>query len=70
MSQKVLYYLKLHYEFNHIKHVLYGKKCGTKKNYKYSIKKLHENIYKNLSLIKNSIILEYFRNYFKKKRFM
>lgn len=39
-----------------------------KKNYKYSLKKLREDISKSLVLLKKTIILGYFKSYLKKMR--
>lgn len=37
-----------------------------RRNYKYFIEKLRKNIFKALNQVKNSTILEYYKNYFKK----
>ena len=56
---QVIYYPKFYYKLNHIKYFWYG-------NYKYSIKRLREDIFKGLAQIKRSIILEHYKSCLKK----
>ena len=62
----VMYYPKFHCELNHIEYFWCDRKSWTRRNYKYSIKKLRKNIPKALTQVKRSIILGHYKSYFKK----
>lgn len=50
------HYLKCHYELNHIEYLWYDRKIWIKRNYKYSIEKLRNDISKALAQVKRSAI--------------
>ena len=48
----MIYYLKFHFELNYLKYFWYNGQNWTKKNYKYSIKGLREDIPKTLTQLR------------------
>ena len=48
MEYKIIFYPKFYYEFNHFKYVWYNRKSWIREKYKYSIKKLRNDISKVL----------------------
>lgn len=61
-----MYYPKFHFELNYIKYFLCDRKSWTRKNCKYSIERLREDIFKALAQIKGSTILEHYKSCLKK----
>lgn len=61
-----MYYLKFYYKLNHIKYFWYDRKSWIKKNCKYSIERLRQDIFKALTQVKVSIILGHYNSYLKK----
>ena len=49
IKHQVMYYPKFHCELNHIEYFWCNGKCWTRRNYKYSIKSLREDIPKALT---------------------
>ena len=61
-----MYYPKFHYELNHIEDFWCNRKSWTRKNCKYSIEELREDIPKALAQVKGSIILGHYKIVLKK----
>ena len=62
----VMYYPKFHRELNHIKYFWYNWKSWTRRNCKYAIEGLREDVPKALSLVKSSTILGHYKSCLKK----
>ena len=59
---QVMYYPKFYCELNHIKYFWYDGKSWTKRNCKYSLEELRNNVPKALSQVKNSTILRHYKS--------
>lgn len=62
-----MYYSKFHCNLNHIQYFWYNKKSKIRKNCKYNIKQLRNDIFKVLAQVKRSTILRHYKNCLKKK---
>ena len=65
-KHRVMYYPKFHCELNHIEYFWYDGKSWTRRNYKYSIEGLREDIPKALVQVKAFTILGYYKSCLKK----
>ena len=66
-KHRVIYYPKFHYELNHIEYFWCDGKSWTRRNCKYSIEGLREDIPKALAQVKGSTILGHYKSCLKKK---
>ena len=65
-GHRILFYLKFHYEFNHIEYFWCDEKSWTGKNCKYNIEGLREDVPRALEQIKSSTILGHYKSCLKK----
>ena len=65
-KHRVMYYPKFHCELNHIEYFWCDGKSWTRRNCKYSIEELREDILKDLAQVKGSTILGHYKSCFKK----
>ena len=68
-KHQVIYYPKFCCELNHIEYFWYDEKSCIKRNCKYSIEGLREDIPKTLAQIKGSTILGHYKSCLKKMDF-
>ena len=61
-----MYYPKFYCELNHIEYFWCDRKSWTRRNYRYSIEGLREDIPKGLAQVKGSTILGHYKRYLKK----
>ena len=66
IGHRILFYPKFYYKLNHIKYFFYNGKSWTRKNCKYSIEGLREDIPRALKQVKSFTILGHYNSYFKK----
>ena len=65
-GHRILFYPKFYYELNHIEYFWCDGKNWTRRNYKYSIEGLKEDVPKALEQVKNFTILGHYKSCFKK----
>lgn len=65
-GHQIMYYLKFHCELNHIEYSWCDEKSWTRRNCKYSLERLQDNVLQALSQVKNSTILGHYKSYLRK----
>lgn len=61
-----MYYPKFYFKLNYIEYFCYNRKSQIRKNCKYSIERLRDDIPKMLAQVKKLTILSYYNSCFKK----